>query len=135
MQNSFSRVLIKDISNKILIIQDRADVWNFPGGKQELNETPIECAKREVKEEIGLQVEDLTEIYQGSFRFGDIQWQGYFYFANSVSGIPFINELEKIKEIQFTNRYEEINFPLELSEITRKILGSSQLQTKLTNWK
>ncbi|MGQ4672112.1 NUDIX hydrolase (plasmid) [Bacillus toyonensis] len=131
MQNSFSRVLIKDTSNKILIIQDRADVWNFPGGKQELNETPLECAKREVKEEIGLHVEDLTEIYQGNFRFGDTQWQGYFYFANSVSGIPFINELEKIKEIQFINRYEVINFPLELTEIIRKILKKPSTPNKI----
>ncbi|MED3318672.1 NUDIX hydrolase [Bacillus wiedmannii] len=135
MQNSFSRVLIKDTSNKILIIQDRAEVWNFPGGKQELNETPLECAKREVKEEIGLQVDDLTEIYQGNFCFGDTQWQGYFYFANSVSGIPFINELDKIKEIRFINRFEVIKFPLELTEIIQQMLESPQFQTKLTNWK
>ncbi len=135
MQNSFSRVLIKDTSNNILIIQDRADVWNFPGGKQELNETPLECAIREVKEEIGLQVDDLTEIYKGTFRFGNTPWQGYFYFANSVSGIPSMNELDKIKGIRFINRFEVINFPLELKKIIQQMLESPQFQTKSTNWK
>lgn len=39
-----------------------ADTWTFPGGKQEYNETIIECAKREVKEETNLDVNEL-EIF------------------------------------------------------------------------
>ncbi|MEO1133199.1 MAG: 8-oxo-dGTP diphosphatase MutT, partial [Cyanobacteria bacterium J06639_1] len=32
-------------------------LWEFPGGKIEPNETPAECAVREVREEIGIEVE------------------------------------------------------------------------------
>lgn len=84
MKKTFTRVLIKDEMNNILVVQDREDMWNFPGGKLELGETPMECAQREVKEEIGLQIHQLTEISHSKFLFGDIQWMGYFYFADSV---------------------------------------------------
>jgi 8-oxo-dGTP diphosphatase len=132
MKKVFSRVLIKDTSNNILVVQDRSDVWNFPGGKKELDETPSECAKREVSEEIGLNVHDLTEIYKGSFHFGDIEWQGFFYFAESVSGIPTMNELDKIKGIRFINRFEVVNFPKELSEVIPQMLES--VESKSTFW-
>jgi 8-oxo-dGTP diphosphatase len=41
------------------------DLWNLPGGGLEFNEAPWECVVREVKEEIGLdvEVERLAGIY------------------------------------------------------------------------
>lgn len=134
MQNVFTRVLIKDEDNNILVIQDRANLWNFPGGKMELGEIPFECAKREVKEEIGLSVHKLTEVYQGNFRFDNIQWQGYFYFAESVSGIPSMNELNKIKGIRFVNSAEKVDFPVELSEIIEVIFENNLIYGKTTTW-
>ena len=38
------------------------DTWTLPGGKQEYDETILECAAREVKEETNLDIEDL-EVY------------------------------------------------------------------------
>lgn len=35
------------------------DCWTLPGGKQEYNETFLECAIREVKEETNLDIKDL----------------------------------------------------------------------------
>jgi ADP-ribose pyrophosphatase YjhB (NUDIX family) len=35
------------------------DTWSLPGGKQEVNETILECAKREVKEETNLDIDNL----------------------------------------------------------------------------
>ncbi|MFC1648192.1 NUDIX domain-containing protein [Nanoarchaeota archaeon] len=51
-------LIMKD--GKFLIIQENLGnelVWDFPGGKIEFGETPQETVKREVKEEIGLDVE------------------------------------------------------------------------------
>ncbi|TDL82413.1 NUDIX hydrolase [Peribacillus frigoritolerans] len=135
MEPAFSRVLIKDTRNKILVVQDRADDWNLPGGKQEAGETPLECAKREVKEEIGIDVSDLIEIYNGFFYFGDIKWHGYFYFANAASGIATVNEIEKIKGIQFIKDLKSVKFHSELSRIMDQLSVSKQLQTSTTTWK
>lgn len=35
------------------------DCWTLPGGKQEYDETFLECAKREVREETNLEIDDL----------------------------------------------------------------------------
>ena len=47
-----------------VLIQKRArgadhlpDVWEFPGGKIEPKETPEQAAKREAREEVGLEIE------------------------------------------------------------------------------
>ena len=56
--------------NGEVLLQKRADCnkWGFPGGAIELNETPEMAAKREVKEETGLEVEvgNLIGIYTDS---------------------------------------------------------------------
>ena len=49
-------------NGRVLVAQRRLDaehlpgVWEFPGGKCEANETPAQCAVREVREEIGVGV-------------------------------------------------------------------------------
>lgn len=45
MEKVFSRVLIKDEDHHILVIQDRANNWNFPGGKQGLGEGTFRVCK------------------------------------------------------------------------------------------
>lgn len=134
MEKVFSRVLIKDEDHHMLVIQDRANISNFPGGKQELGETPVECAKREIQEEIGLSIHQLTEVFQGDFYFGHTKWKGYFYFAESVSGIPSMNEMDKIKGIRFVNSKEKINFPIELSAAIETVLTSNLVHDKITKW-
>ncbi|MDF2036418.1 NUDIX hydrolase [Cytobacillus oceanisediminis] len=134
MQKVFCRVLIKDESGNVLVVQDRTNLWNFPGGKQELGETPFECAKREILEEIGLTVYKLTEIYQGEFNFGNTEWKGYFYFAESVSGVPSMNEMDKIKGIRFVNSNDKVNFQIELSGIIDKIFTGNLVYDKATFW-
>lgn len=58
MKPEFSRVFIKDDLSDILVLKDRKrkGIWNIPGGKQEINETPVDCAIRELREELALEI-------------------------------------------------------------------------------
>jgi len=71
--NTIYRVTVKafitDENNKILVVKEKQDFWSLPGGGLEHGESPEECIKREIKEEIGLEnvtVEDIaysTTVY------------------------------------------------------------------------
>ena len=55
-------------NNKILIAQREKDskhslLWEFPGGKLEENETPESCLKREILEELNLEI-GVTDIFK-----------------------------------------------------------------------
>ena len=52
-----------DNNNKLLIGLRKDDyMWEFPGGKRELNETIEECLKREWREELNLEIYIEKEI-------------------------------------------------------------------------
>jgi len=47
---------------QILLLERKDGIWEFPGGGIDWGETPEESAKREVKEETGLFIENLELI-------------------------------------------------------------------------
>jgi 8-oxo-dGTP diphosphatase len=73
------------IENKILVAQ-RSDKmklplkWEFPGGKLEENETEIECVKREIKEEINIDIEVIKKLSSSIYDYG----------AFKINLIPFV---------------------------------------------
>jgi 8-oxo-dGTP diphosphatase len=73
------------IENKILVAQ-RSDKmklplkWEFPGGKLEENETEIDCVKREIKEEINIDIEVIKKLSSSIYDYG----------AFKINLIPFI---------------------------------------------
>lgn len=53
--------LIKNETGQILLAQKANGYWEFPGGKQDPEETLFECAEREILEELGILVEAQQE--------------------------------------------------------------------------
>jgi 8-oxo-dGTP diphosphatase len=69
--------------------------WNGLGGKLEPGETPEECARREIQEESGLEVKDLT--WKGLLTFpgfaNDEDWYAFVFVATVKNG-PLIDSPE-----------------------------------------
>ena len=58
-----SVVIMTNEKDEILLQHRRDGGWGLPGGLMELGESFEETAKREVKEETGLDIDDLTQLH------------------------------------------------------------------------
>jgi 8-oxo-dGTP pyrophosphatase MutT (NUDIX family) len=56
-----AKAIIEDEAGKILLIQEENGLWEVPGGGIEYGEDPKEALKREVYEEIGVKVSQLSD--------------------------------------------------------------------------
>ena len=77
--------------DKILVTQRSEKMklplkWEFPGGKLEPNESEIDCIKREILEEINIEIEILKKLSDSIFDYGTIQIKLIPFIANYVSG-------------------------------------------------
>lgn len=130
-------LLMDGNDNYLLVKQDRAvfgQQFEIPAGKIESNETPYEAAKREVLEETGYDVTDLTYIgvYYPSVEYTTETIYCYFAFVEGkqkkqklddgekidlvwVSNEEMIDLIEggKIKDSKTILAYYKFNFPLD----------------------
>ena len=98
------------------------DSWCLPGGKQEYEETILECAKREVKEETNLDIDNL-EVFGAD---DDIQKDRHFV-TLYVKASEYSGEL-KVMEPNKQDRWEWFdldNLPDNLYSPSRKTLARS----------
>ena len=59
------------------------DVWMAPGGHREFNEGLFECARREIKEETGLEIKNLRVIATGNAYLKDLDQEFFFHFVEA----------------------------------------------------
>ncbi len=93
-------VIIKK-DNKVLlgkrIGSHGSGTWAFPGGHLEFNEKIFTCAKREVKEEIGIEIKNLKigQITEDFFKKEDKHYITFFVVAEYSRGTVKILEPQK----------------------------------------
>ncbi|MTI70827.1 MAG: (deoxy)nucleoside triphosphate pyrophosphohydrolase [Firmicutes bacterium] len=87
-------------NDKILITQRNPRkklplLWEFPGGKIEKKETPVDCVKREIHEELGIEIDVIRKFHINSHRYNFVHIQLISFLASWQNGIISLNEHEK----------------------------------------
>lgn len=93
-------MIFKD--GKVLIGRRRGahggGAWAWPGGHLEWMESVTECAKREIKEEAGIEIGNIRFLRYLNFRTTDKHYADLGVIADWVSGEPKVLEPEKCEQ-------------------------------------
>lgn len=120
-EKSCGCIIIKD--NKVLLVCEkrRNNFWGFPKGHIEHDETEVETARREVQEEVGLNVEiDESKRYEIKYIVDDrIEKTAVFYVAKATSEEITKQEVE-IADVKWCEFYEALD--LLTYENTKEVL-------------
>lgn len=74
--------------------------WEFPGGKVEIGESPKQALKRELYEELELDVEVVRLFGVNKFRVPKAEFQLELYVCNIVSGTIILHEHSEYKWVK-----------------------------------
>jgi len=116
--------LIVNDKNETLLIkrtsksQNEAGFWSKPGGTVEFNEKVEDAIIREIKEELGIDIE-LTKLlgFTNHILNSENQhWVAINYLAKIISGEPRIMEPDKMEEIKW---FSFNNLPNKLTQTTK----------------
>lgn len=98
--------------------------WEFPGGSVEFGDTMEQTIKREIKEELGVEIETLKHLSPVDHIIHDENqhWVTSAFLSKIVKGKPKIMEPEKCEKIDWFSFTELEKMVSELSIPTRKYL-------------
>lgn len=93
---------------------------SLPSGHKEVNETPLQAAVREVKEETGLTLkEDVLEFIHVMHRHEDREYIDFFYWCNEFNGEPTNAEPHKCSDVSW---HSLANLPETLFEYVADVI-------------
>lgn len=109
---------------KVLVLQQTAGHWGFPKGHVEENETEIETAKREIKEETGIEV-DINSQYRYTEKYSPaegIEKEVIYFIANKLGGEikPQEEEVIQIEWLGFEDALNRLTYQ-NSKEILKKV--------------
>ena len=82
-----------------------ANMWEFPGGKIEKEETPQDCIKREIMEELGVSVEIDRHLMDINHSYPEFTVTLLVYICHLVAGKPQPLECAEVRWV----KVEELN--------------------------
>lgn len=121
---------IVKVEDKILVTQRSEKMklplkWEFPGGKIESGESEVECIKRELKEELNIEVEILKKLNNNIHDYGSFKVNLIPYLVKLVSGDIVLSEHKAFKILGKDDLYSidwaEADFPI-VKQIETEIL-------------
>jgi len=108
---------IKNSKGEILLIHrntEKRKQWELPGGKLELNENAEDAAKRELKEELDVDIAIIKRLGQATFEDNGISFDYTWFDAKIISGTPRLMEkgfdnLDFFSEEKLKKFYNELS--------------------------
>lgn len=99
-------ILQKD--KQILVCQRKTNSryglkWEFPGGKAEPGESLLDCLKRELREELSIEIDGFDRAESHAHRYEDGgDFEVTFFFVSRFTGVPANNVFEQIRWVTLT---------------------------------
>lgn len=90
--------------------QHQGDLWEFPGGKIELNETTYDTLLREIEEEVGLQITVAEPLIKVSHDYSDKSVILDVWLVKGYSGVPVGLEGQRLRWCDIAD-LEDNDFP------------------------
>jgi len=119
-------------NNQLLIVkksineQIDAGMWTIPGGKIYPQENIIDGLKREVLEEVGLQINSPQWIGEDVFPVGSYMFHAeHFMCKTETTALTLEKKLIEYKWISNLKQMTELNFPINIKNRIIKIFGDS----------
>tara|TARA_B100001059_G_C17399554_1_gene363081 strand:+ start:68 stop:508 length:441 start_codon:yes stop_codon:yes gene_type:complete len=113
---SIKAVIIDD--NKVLCLKNERNEWDFPGGKINFNEDVETSLKREVKEEVNLEISNINILKSINMRFNEVSVFVVVYSAHISCNSSVIISHEH-SEYNFFSKKEikDLNMPQEYKDL------------------
>lgn len=101
-------------------------LWEFPGGKKEVGETLEDCLRREVKEELGVDISEPLPFHALHYQYPEKGVELHFFTCSIIQGIP---QALACAEITWVYKHELNSFAFPPADIpvVHKILRSGYL--------
>lgn len=124
-ETSVGCIIFKD-DKVLLIFQNNTNFWGFPKGHMEKGETELETAKREVKEEIGLDV-DINPKYRYVLHYvvrNEIDKTTILYLAKPTSNeiVKQDSEIKEVKWLDFNDAIDLLTYE-DSKELLKKAIS------------
>jgi 8-oxo-dGTP pyrophosphatase MutT (NUDIX family) len=117
-------------TGKYLLVKGFTGKWSFPKGHREKNESPQECAKREIYEETGIVIDDIKDK---KATFVSIYYYFNFDFKEEVQTNPIdTNEVKDIKWF-LPEETETINKNKDVNVFFSKLLNNIKKEQEMIN--
>jgi mutator protein MutT len=96
-------------------------LWEFPGGKKEAGETLVTCLRREVKEELGVEISEPQAFHSLWYQYSEMELELHFFTCFITEGHP---QAIDCAEIAWVHKHELISYTFPPADIPvlKKIL-------------
>lgn len=95
-------------------------LWEFPGGKLELGESIQDCIKREIQEELGIEIEVREHLITIDYIYAHLQVTLIVHHCRHINGIPQPLECDEIRWVTI-DELEQYNFPTANEKIIKAL--------------